>query len=177
METQQEWRHAMNTRTTDLYSVWPGHAQETTEQLDLADGVSSIQWEDVPDLKAFSSRREIEAWMLENSRDYRGRDECVTASSILWRFANKIEVGDFIVMPMRESGGTHFSLGLVIGNYRYDADRPAGKHNRRVQWLYTRLPRSVLTVPIGGHGATVTPLYELTSRQALQACATYSEQQ
>ncbi len=54
------------------------------------------------------------------------------------QFVNRIEIGDYVVMPRKLTNGV--AIGVVKGNYQFDAENDY-KHSRSVEWEEESLPR------------------------------------
>ena len=92
-------------------------------------GIMGIGWDDVTDLKEFSSKEEIKEYMkkvYDPSYSYKNNAHC------LWQFANEIKVGDVIFVKK----GMHkiIGKGIVTSDYIYDTSRSTYKHIRKVDW-------------------------------------------
>lgn len=92
-------------------------------------GIMGIGWDDVTDLKEFTSKEEIKDYMkkvYDPSYSYKNNAHC------LWQFANEIKIGDviFVKKGMRKIIGK----GVVTSDYIYDSARETYKHIRKVEW-------------------------------------------
>ena len=92
-------------------------------------GIMGIGWDDVTDLKGFSSKEEIKDYMkkvYDPSYSYKNNAHC------LWQFANEIKIGDVIFVKK----GMHkiIGKGVVTSDYIYDSTRETYKHIRKVEW-------------------------------------------
>ena len=92
-------------------------------------GVMGIGWDDVTDLKEFTSKEEIKDYMkkvYDPSYSYKNNAHC------LWQFANEIKIGDVIFVKK----GMHkiIGKGVVTSEYIYDSARETYKHIRKVEW-------------------------------------------
>ena len=92
-------------------------------------GIMGIGWDDVTDLKRFSSKEKIKDFMkkvYDPSYSYKNNAHC------LWQFANEIKVGDVIFVKK----GMHkiIGKGIVTSDYIYDTSRSTYKHIRKVDW-------------------------------------------
>jgi hypothetical protein len=63
------------------------------------------------------------------------------------RFMNEVEIGDMVIMPLKERGS--FAVGKIKGEYEFKNIAPCIKHVRKARWkkrmifsedLYSRLP-------------------------------------
>lgn len=92
-------------------------------------GIMGIGWDDVTDLKEFTSKEEIKDYMkkvYDPSYSYKNNAHC------LWQFANEIKIGDVIFVKK----GMHkiIGKGVVTSEYIYDSARETYKHIRKVEW-------------------------------------------
>lgn len=92
-------------------------------------GIMGIGWDDVTDLKEFTSKEEIKDYMkkvYDPSNSYKNNAHC------LWQFANEIKIGDVIFVKK----GMHkiIGKGVVTSEYIYDSARETYKHIRKVEW-------------------------------------------
>lgn len=92
-------------------------------------GIMGIGWDDVTDLKEFTSKEEIKDYMkkvYDPSYSYKNNAHC------LWQFANEIKIGDVIFVKK----GMHKIIrkGVVTSEYIYDSARETYKHIRKVEW-------------------------------------------
>ncbi len=92
-------------------------------------GIMGIGWDDVTDLKGFTSKEEIKDYMkkvYDPSYSYKNNAHC------LWQFANEIKIGDVIFVKK----GMHkiIGKGVVTSEYIYDSARETYKHIRKVEW-------------------------------------------
>ena len=92
-------------------------------------GIMGIGWDDVTDLKEFTSKEEIKNYMkkvYDPSYSYKNNAHC------LWQFANEIKIGDVIFVKK----GMHkiIGKGVVTSEYIYDSARETYKHMRKVEW-------------------------------------------
>lgn len=92
-------------------------------------GIMGIGWDDITDLKEFTSKEEIKDYMkkvYDPSYSYKNNAHC------LWQFANEIKIGDVIFVKK----GMHkiIGKGVVTSEYIYDSARETYKHIRKVEW-------------------------------------------
>lgn len=117
-----------NVKETDYWIYSPGdNACMWDEFYKL--GIMGIGWDDVTDLKGFSSKEEIKDYMkkvYDPSYSYKNNAHC------LWQFANEIKIGDVIFVKK----GMHkiIGKGVVTSDYIYDSTRETYKHIRKVEW-------------------------------------------
>ena len=92
-------------------------------------GIMGIGWDDVTDLKEFTSKEEIKNYM---KKVYDPRYSYKNNAHCLWQFANEIKIGDVIFVKK----GMHkiIGKGVVTSEYIYDSARETYKHIRKVEW-------------------------------------------
>lgn len=150
-------------RTTNFWGIWTGHHDETAE-LDLRVGTTSVFWDEVPNLATFPTQPALTDALCRTVYPQHSPQTNASFAWSLWALYKRVQPGHFVAMPLHDNDGgeRHFSLGVVVGEYRYQPQR-MGMHNRRVIWLYKRVPRSILSrdvdEAISGHGPSVTPIY------------------
>ena len=117
-----------NVKETDYWIYSPG-ANACMWDAFYKLGIMGIGWDDVTDLKGFSSKEEIKDYMkkvYDPSYSYKNNAHC------LWQFANEIKIGDVIFVKK----GMHkiIGKGVVTSDYIYDSTRETYKHIRKVEW-------------------------------------------
>ena len=117
-----------NIKETNYWIYSPGDNASMWDEF-YKSGIMGIGWDDVTDLKRFSSKEEIKDFMkkvYDPSYSYKNNAHC------LWQFANEIKVGDVIFVKK----GMHkiIGKGIVTSDYIYDTSRSTYKHIRKVDW-------------------------------------------
>lgn len=117
-----------NIKETNYWIYSPGDNASMWDEF-YKFGIMGIGWDDVTDLKEFSSKEEIKEYMkkvYDPSYSYKNNAHC------LWQFANEIKVGDVIFVKK----GMHkiIGKGIVTSDYIYDTSRSTYKHIRKVDW-------------------------------------------
>lgn len=117
-----------NIKETNYWIYSPGDNASMWDEF-YKSGIMGIGWDDVTDLKGFSSKEEIKDYMkkvYDPSYSYKNNAHC------LWQFANEIKVGDVIFVKK----GMHkiIGKGIVTSDYIYDTSRSTYKHIRKVNW-------------------------------------------
>lgn len=117
-----------NIKETNYWIYSPGDNASMWDEF-YKSGIMGIGWDDVTDLKGFSSKEEIKEYMkkvYDPSYSYKNNAHC------LWQFANVIKVGDVIFVKK----GMHkiIGKGIVTSDYIYDTSRSTYKHIRKVDW-------------------------------------------
>lgn len=117
-----------NIKETNYWIYSPGDNASMWDEF-YKSGIMGIGWDDVTDLKGFSSKEEIKDFMkkvYDPSYSYKNNAHC------LWQFANEIKIGDVIFVKK----GMHkiIGKGIVTSDYIYDTSRSTYKHIRKVDW-------------------------------------------
>ena len=117
-----------NIKETNYWIYSPGDNASMWDEF-YKSGIMGIGWDDVTDLKGFSSKEEIKEYMkkvYDPSYSYKNNAHC------LWQFANEIKIGDVIFVKK----GMHkiIGKGIVTSDYIYDTSRSTYKHIRKVDW-------------------------------------------
>ena len=117
-----------NLKETNYWIYSPGDNASMWDEF-YKSGIMGIGWDDVTDLKGFSSKEKIKEYMkkvYDPSYSYKNNAHC------LWQFANEIKVGDVIFVKK----GMHkiIGKGIVTSDYIYDTSRSTYKHIRKVDW-------------------------------------------
>ena len=117
-----------NIKETNYWIYSPGDNASMWDEF-YKFSIMGIGWDDVTDLKGFSSKEEIKDYMkkvYDPSYSYKNNAHC------LWQFANEIKVGDVIFVKK----GMHkiIGKGIVTSDYIYDTSRSTYKHIRKVDW-------------------------------------------
>lgn len=92
---------------------------------------------EVGDLNELNSRDDILSHLQEVLPD-EGKNRLRNFAAQLNQFANRIKIGDYVVMPRKLTNGV--AIGLVKGQYEFDAASDF-KHSRLVEWQEESLPR------------------------------------
>ena len=117
-----------NVKETDYWIYSPGDNACMWDEF-FKNGIMGIGWDEVTNLKDFSSKEEIKDFMkkvYDASYSYKNNAHC------LWQFANEIKVGDVVFVKK----GMHkiIGRGIVTSDYIYDSSRNTYKHIRKVDW-------------------------------------------
>lgn len=112
--------------------------------------VVAINWDELGDLRGFSSRDALTAALRDLRSEEEDRDP-TNASLACWEFAHAVSVGDFVVA--KEGRDRLLGLGRVTGGYEFLPQASGYKHRLPVEWLRTgewhltdaKLPTKTLT--------------------------------
>lgn len=106
------------------------------EEHNLANGVATLGWAQLPDLAAVASEAEAREIVQRHLPIGNTEARIRTWATVVRSFATQIKVGDLIAMPLKGRGLVAF--GNVTEAYRYDSgmreDRVAGPHRIGLRW-------------------------------------------
>ena len=122
-------------------ALWLVRAGRNGERQDfcLSHGVSVIGWNEIPDLTQFKERSDLDQFYRNLNPD-KNSNQVGSQVGQLWAFAQKIQNGDLIALPLK--GQDAVAIGKVTGNYKYESANPEdAKHTRPVTWLVADAPR------------------------------------
>ncbi|MEU7004736.1 hypothetical protein [Nonomuraea sp. NPDC046570] len=106
----------------------------------LNEGLTLISWAELGDLSAYATKEQLRAACV---REYPDLSPGHVVSQT-WRFAQEIEPGDFIVMPLK-SDHYKIAIGRAVGQYEYrPTDDQEFPHIRAVEWFPKRPLRDTL---------------------------------
>lgn len=117
-----------NVKETNYWIYSPGDKAVMWDEF-YNEGIMGIGWDDVTNLKQFSSKEEIKDYMkkvYDASYSYKNDAHC------LWQFANEVKIGDVIFA--KKGMYKIIGKGVVISDYIYDTSRETYKHIRKVDW-------------------------------------------
>ncbi len=120
-----------------LWTVRAGRHGEK-EQICIDNSVITIGWDDMPDLKKFTTRDDLMGYYQKIYTKDNNVKAGIRAGQI-WKFANEIATGDIVALPSKFQPVIH--IGKVIGEYQYDSRIDGIVHYRSVRWLRT-IPRA-----------------------------------
>lgn len=123
-------------------AVWVVRAGKHGEREDFAleNNVVVNGWDEVPDLRQFTTREAFTDFYRKIHPDFK---PMAIANHVgqLWAFATKIQPGDLAVIPLKTRAA--IAVGEVVGTYEFRPDNPPGaRHVCRVRWLRTDVPRT-----------------------------------
>lgn len=114
--------------------------QGQNEQFALENGMAAIGWEELPSIARVRTREELRE-LYEETYPRESKNAVSNHVGQLWAFKARIEIGDFVALPMKTRGSV--ALGKIAGNYEYLPENPYGaKHTRKVEWIRKDVPRS-----------------------------------
>jgi restriction system protein len=126
---------------TQAWLIRAGRAGER-ELWALKNGVSGGGFHEVPDMTDATTREGVaELVGVAFNGDKDGRIQNFAAQ--LWALRDRINVGDYIVMPLKNT--PLLAIGQITGGYEYRADgEPDLRHVRPVKWIATDVPRTAV---------------------------------
>ena len=113
----------------NIWLIAPGERARLWDEFQR-DGLIGIGWDDLGDLKDFSSQAEIESAIQKSEKT----DQRPTNNArACWEFANVVKEGDFIVA---KDGRTKVvGVGRIKSGYIHEPARAEYQHLRKVDWL------------------------------------------
>ena len=116
----------------NYWQIATGESGENWEEFQK-DGIITIGWDDLGDLKQYNDRKEI-LHALSEKYPQDGEDQPYNAKSCDF-FANDIKIGDYVFARM----GRHTILGFgkIVSEYLFDNSRLKYKHEIKVEWIKT----------------------------------------
>jgi len=122
-----------------IWTVRAGRYGEQ-EQTCLDEGLVTIGWNDLPDLRKFKTR---EALFEEFQKRFDNNSNVSVGNKVgqMWRFANEIAIDDIVALPSKSQPVIH--IGKITGDYKYEKKDKDGEvlHWRPVKWLKS-IPRA-----------------------------------
>lgn len=119
---------------------------------------------EVSDLSQLDSRDAILALLQEVMPD-EGKNRLRNFAAQLNQFVNKIEIGDYVVMPRKVTNGV--AIGVVTGGYEFDAGSDF-KHSRTVEWKEESLPRDTFKQDLRHSFGAFMTICEIKRNAALE---------
>lgn len=81
------------------------------------------------------------------------------------QFVNRIETGDYVVMPRKLTNGV--AIGVVTGTYKFDAANEY-KHSRNIEWQEESLPRDTFKQDLRHSFGAFMTICEIKRNSALE---------
>ncbi len=111
------------------------------EDFALEKGVVVIDWDDLGDLSAVTTRDQVREMLTATG--YAEGNRLANHAGQIFRFVHEIDTGDLVVLPAKRT--RTLAVGRYAGGYEFRPDNPDGcRHVRPVDWLRTEQPRSSL---------------------------------
>lgn len=122
--------------------LWGIHNDTLTTEL-VDEGFVSIGWDDLGDLaQPGRDRAGIKELLAENRPDKKPGAIAGWAGIIL-RFRDEIQAGDVVVAPYKPD--STINIGVVVGDYYFDAAQATHRHRRRIEWRKIGLSRTLFS--------------------------------
>lgn len=126
---------------TQAWLIRAGRAGER-EQWALRNGVSGGGFHEVADLTPATTREAV-AELVADGFPAAGDGKLQNFTAQLWALRDRVNVGDLVVMPLKNA--PVLAIGRISGAYQYrDDPDPALRHVRPVEWLATDIPRTAV---------------------------------
>lgn len=100
-------------------------------------------WDEFPDLTPYKEDREkLREVVAQVVGGPKGRISNYTGQ--LWMMINRIQPGDFMVLPIRAT--SQIAIGKVLGSYYFNVKEQdvSRRHTLKVNWLKTDIPKSII---------------------------------
>lgn len=124
--------------------VWGLHNDTLTTEL-TAENFVSLGWDMISDLSHIPGGREELKTELARATPEDRHKAIPTWAGILLRFRDEMQIGDVVVAPYKPD--STINIGIICGNYYYDAAAKTHRHRRRIDWKKIGLSRTVFTQP------------------------------
>lgn len=138
-----------------MSAMWGIHNDEPSVDL-IAGKFISIGWDRVGNLRQIGDDRGTIKTLLSEQYPAGKAGSYPVQAGVLVRFAFDIEVGDIVIAPHKAD--STINIGVIEGDYYFDADAPTHRHRRPVRWQRIGIPRSEFTT---------SALYEIGSAVTL----------
>ena len=115
-------------------------ARGQDENLNLENAVTSLGWQDVPDLTDASDLDAIRALVRQTYPDKSNQSIGNTAGQLA-SYRLNMQEGDVVVLPLKTRPGL-VALGYIAGPYIYRRVEGDQRHTREVSWRRKGVPRS-----------------------------------
>jgi restriction system protein len=105
----------------------------------IARNAVALPWYELPDLSKITTKENLTTLYRQFHVDLKPQQITVAVGQI-WAFLQRIQIGDWVVMPLKRHAAV--AVGTVESGYEYRSD--LGKylrHIRRVKWVHTEIPR------------------------------------
>ncbi len=122
--------------------MWGIHNDKLTHEL-VDQGFISIGWDGAPNLGSIPNNRETVKRVLSSAYTEASPRSISSQAGVVYRFAHVVAINDIVIAP--EKSNSTINIGVVTGEYYYEADAPIHKHRRPVRWVKTGIPRAVFS--------------------------------
>lgn len=112
------------------------------EQAALDNNIVTIGWNDLGDISSYQNK-EVFFGFFETTYPNEKPKAIMNKSNQVWRFKNEIEIGDLVVLPLKQEPS--IAVGEVISDYEFTESLGQDIiHTRRVKWITKDMPRTNL---------------------------------
>ncbi|WP_019390482.1 restriction endonuclease [Priestia filamentosa] len=112
------------------------------EQVALDNDIVTIGWNDLGDISNHQSKEVFFEFFKTTYPNEKPR-AIINKANQVWRFKDEIEVGDLVVLPLKQEPS--IAVGEVISDYEFTSDLGTDiNHIRRVEWITKDMPRTSL---------------------------------
>lgn len=122
--------------------LWGIHNDTLTTEL-VGEGFVSIGWDELGDLAQPGRDRAWIKEILTEGRPDKKPGAIAGWAGIMLRFRDEIQMGDVVVAPYKPDGT--INIGVVVGDYFFDAAQATHRHRRRVEWRKIGLSRTLFS--------------------------------
>lgn len=147
----------------EFWTIRAGRLGERTAWC-FANSVVGGGWANVPDLSSLKSKDEIAKLASEL---YGGSNHVVANyTGQLWRLRFGIQVGHYVVLPVRST--SQVAIGKVVKGYHYlkDEEDLEKRHVLGVEWLRTDIPRSAFKQDLLYQMGSALTIFQLANNDA-----------
>jgi len=127
-----------------MNNTWGIHNDTLTTEL-LDGHFVSIGWDELPDLRTISGGRDGLKVALATAYPDKKPRAIAGWAGILSRFRDEMQIGDVVVAPYKPD--STINIGVVAGDYTFDADARTHRHRRPITWRKVGVSRTVFTQP------------------------------
>lgn len=143
------------------------------EQRALTEGLTFIGWSRLSDISGYT-RDGIRLALKAAYTEY-ADNVIANWTGQLWRFANQIAIGDYVVMPLHTKPG-YVAIARVAGGYEYRETEPVEfRHIRPVQWIRKGIPRESFRPDLRASITSLLTVCGLTRNDAARRVAHLAE--
>ncbi len=121
-------------------TIWGIHMAANQGEWPIELGLVSIGWDKMGDLSQLPETRDAFKTLFREKYPEDKKGAIPVKAGVLFRFANEIKPGDFIIYPSKTN--RMVNIGTVENGYLYSPDEMEERtHRRKVRWL-KHIPRS-----------------------------------
>ncbi|MBX9987165.1 restriction endonuclease [Priestia aryabhattai] len=128
-------------KTKAIWLVRAGKYGEQ-EQLALENNIVTIGWNKLGNISDLQNKEEL-IELFELTYPNEKPKAIINKASQVWRFKNEIEIGDLVVLPLKQE--PVIAVGKIISKYKFiDNLGTVIRHARTVEWITKDMPRNNL---------------------------------